>query len=138
MPLRVEHCSTYIRDFHSERNVVQIHSTLDETGAALGQREVKADDRGSLQISTALLYPTRPKKRSKRPKGKLCERWPLLTARPRRGRDVFVLAFAVQVRNRRGEAGCTGPVSLSRIGSRTGESASPSKCFLSPGMSCWP
>ena len=33
VPLRFERCSTDIRDFHSERNVVQRHSTLDETGA---------------------------------------------------------------------------------------------------------
>ena len=64
-------------------------------------------------------------------KGKLCERWPLLTARPRRGRDVLVLAFAVQVRNRLGEAGCADPVSLSRITSRTAENASPGQ-FFSP------
>ena len=33
VPLRVERCSTDIRNFHSERNAVQRHSTLDETGA---------------------------------------------------------------------------------------------------------
>ena len=33
MPLRVERCSTDIRDFLSERNIVERHSTLDETGA---------------------------------------------------------------------------------------------------------
>ena len=32
-PLRVERCSTDVRDFHSERNAVQRHSTLDKTGA---------------------------------------------------------------------------------------------------------
>ena len=72
------------------------------------------------------------------PKEKLCERWPLLTARPRRERDFLVLAFAVQMRNQLGEAGCADPVSLSQIDSRTAESASPSKFFLSPGMGCWP
>ena len=40
-------------------------------------------------------------------KEKLYERWPLLTARQRRGREFLVLAFAVQVRNRLGEARCT-------------------------------
>ena len=32
MPLRVERCSTDVLDFHSERNVVQRHSTPDEKG----------------------------------------------------------------------------------------------------------
>ena len=34
------------------------------------------------------------------------------TSRPRRGRDFLVLAFAVQVRNQLGEAGCADPVTV--------------------------
>ena len=33
MPLRAERCSTDVRDFHSERNFVQLYSTPDEPGA---------------------------------------------------------------------------------------------------------
>ena len=54
-----------------------------------------------------------------------CERWPLLTARPRRGLDFIIPSFAVQVRNRRGNTGCAEPVSMPRNASWTAESASP-------------
>ena len=79
-----------------------------------------------------------PTDRSETLKGKLCECWPQLAARSRRGQDFLTLAFAVQVRNRLGGGGCADPVSWSRIASRTAGSASPSKFFLSPGMECWP
>ena len=91
-----------------------------------------------LQTFTGFSLPTRPKNWSETPTGNLSERWPLLTARPRRARDFLVLSFAVQVRNRLGEVGCADLVSLSRISSRTGESASPSKFFLFPDMGSWP
>ena len=67
--------------------------------------------------------------RSETPITMLNERWPLLTARPRRGQNFLVFALAVQVRNRLGEAGCADPVALSRIASRTAVSASPTKFF---------
>ena len=85
MPLRVERCSTDIRDFHSELNAVQRHSTLDETGTVFGQRKVRADAKSYLQTFTAFNWPTRPRNRSETPKEKLCARSPLLTPRPRRG-----------------------------------------------------
>ena len=44
----------------------------------------------------------------------------------------WIAAFPVGVRNRPAEAGCANPVSLSRISSRTAESASPSNVFSSP------
>ena len=115
MPLRVERCSTDIRDFHRPEAISN-----------------------TPRLTTAFSWPTRPRNRSETPKGKLCERWPLLTARPRRGRDFLVLVFVVQVRNRLGEAGCADLASLSQIASRTAQNTPPSKFFLSPGMGCWP
>ena len=43
MPLRVERCSTDTRDFDSERNVVQRHSTPGETAAMFSQSKVRVD-----------------------------------------------------------------------------------------------
>ena len=63
VPLRVERCSTDIRDFHSKRNVVQRHSTLDKTGAVFWQRKVRADATSYLQNSTAFNWPTCPRNR---------------------------------------------------------------------------
>ena len=52
-------------------------------------------------------------------------------SRSGRGADEisWVSAFAPQVLNQLGEAGCVNPVSLSQIASGTSESALPSKCF---------
>ena len=87
---------------------------------------------------TALNWPTRPRNISETPKVILSECWLLFTAQLRWGRDFMVLAFAEQVQNRQGEAGCAGPVPLSRIASRTAGRASPSKFVPSPGMGSWP
>ena len=138
MPLRVERCSTDIRDFHNERNVVQRHSIPDEPSAVFRQRKVRVDAKSYLQNFTTLGQSARPINRSKPPKEDLCERWPLSTARPRRRRDFSVPSFAVQVVNRRRKAGCADPVSLSRTSSQTAENASPMIIFLATGMGCWP
>ena len=74
-----------------------------------------------------------PEKQVGNAKGEVLRALAAVTARLRRGRDFFVLAFAVQVQNRLGEAGCADPVLLSRIASRTAESASPSNFFLFSG-----
>ena len=50
MPLRVERCSTDMRDFNGERNVIQRYSTPDETRG----RVLTAQGQGRRQK----LYPT--------------------------------------------------------------------------------
>ena len=74
--------------------------------------------------------PARPRNRSETPKEDLGKRWPLSTSTTAtRTKISWIPAFPVGVRNRPAEVGCANPVSLSRIASRTAESASPSKNF---------
>ena len=74
MPVRFERCSTEIRDFHSERNVVQRQSTPDETRVGVLTAQGQGRRQKLSPNFAALNRPERPRRRLEAPKGNRCKR----------------------------------------------------------------